>query len=275
MRFTILLILCLLIPPLLLFAESDQEKQLFAYMNSERAREGIKPLQWDKALYKVALEHSKDMAEMHKVSHTGSDHSQPHERIRAAKIFASKTAENIAGDIDVISAHVALMKSLYHRENILDPDFTHGADAVYGQKGYLYVTELFIEKLTDYSLDEARKAILQHINDIRAEKKLPLLSISKTLSNVAQSHVEVQTKMSSMSPLLIMGVLTRQMKGSVLVNVYTTDSLHLAPDEVARNFVSNNKTIGIGFKKTQGSLCQSGCYVIALIFASSDPPPQS
>ena len=256
-------------------AESDQEKQMFAYMNSERSREGLRLLEWDKALYKVAMEHSKDMAAMHKVSHRGSDGTQPHERIRNAKIFASKTAENSAGDINIISAHTSLMKSLYHRENILDSDFTHGTVAVYEQNGYLYITEMFIEKLTDYSVDEARTAILNHINQVRNEKRLPPLSLSKNLSNVAQSHVEVQTRLSSMSPLMIMGVISRQMKGSVLVNVYTTDSLRLAPDEVTHNFVLNNNTIGIGFKRAQGSLCNTGCYVVALIFGSSDRTPPS
>jgi uncharacterized protein YkwD len=260
---------------LAIYGESDQEKQMFEYMNSERSREGLRLLQWDKALYKVAMEHSKDMAAMHKVSHRGSDGTQPHERIRKAKIYASKTAENIAGDINIVSAHTSLMKSLYHRENILDPDFTHGTVAVYEQKGYLYITEMFIEKLTDYSIDEARAAILNHINEIRSDKRLAPLSLSKNLSSVAQSHVEVQTRLSSMSPLMIMGVISRQMKGSVLVNVYTTDSLRLAPDEVTHNFTLHNNTIGIGFKKAQGSLCNTGCYVVALIFGSSQRTPAS
>ncbi len=129
---------------------------------------------------------------------------------------------------------------------------------------------MFIEKLTDYSVEEARTAILTHINQVRGEKHLPPLSLSKNLSSVAQSHVEVQTRLSSMSPLMIMGVISRQMKGSVLVNVYTTDSLRLAPDEVIHNFVLNNNTVGIGFKKAQGSLCNTGCYVVALIFGSSE-----
>lgn len=267
----LILLILLFVPPPRCYAESDQEKEMFAYMNAERSREGLRPLEWDSDLYKVARDHSKDMAEMHKISHQGSDGSQPHERIKKAKIFASKTAENIAGDINIISAHTALMKSLYHRENILDPDFTHAAVAIYEQKGYLFITENFIEKLADYSVDEARRTILQHMNEKREEQHLPPLTLSKSLSNVAQSHVEVQSRLSAMSPLMITGVISRQMKGSVLVNVYTTDSLRLAPQGVTENFSLDNKTVGIGFKKVQGSLCNTGCYVIALIFGSTEP----
>ncbi len=247
------------------FAESDQDRQLFGYMNSERSRENLRRLVWDRDVYKVALDHSRDMAKMRKISHKGSDNSQPHERIRAARIFASRTAENIAGDINIISAHTSLMKSLYHRENILDPEFTHGAAAVYEKNGYLYITEMFIQKLIDYPLAEARGVILNYINGYRQKRNLSPLVLSVSLNNVAQSHVDLQTKMSASSPLLILGTLTRQI-GSVLVNVYTTNSLTNIPEQLQPNFAKENTLLGIGFKRTKGSLCPGGCYAVALIF---------
>jgi uncharacterized protein YkwD len=270
MRFKFLILSLLLLPAFSLHAETDHEKQLFGYVNSEREREGVKPLQWDKDLYRVALAHSEDMATMHKVSHTGSDHTQPDERLRNAKIYASKSAENIAGDINVIAAHTGLMTSLYHRRNILDPDFTHAADAIYEDHGYLYVTEMFIKKLSSYTVENARKEILDYINEIRARKHLPPVTLSKTLSNVAQTHVQVQAKMNAMSPLLIIGVLQKQLKGPVVVSAYTTDNLHVAADELMNDFESDGKTVGIGFTETQGAICEGGCYLIALIFAASD-----
>jgi uncharacterized protein YkwD len=255
-----------------LFADSGPEEQLFEYVNGERTREQQEPLKWDKNLYKVALEHSKDMAVMRRVTHRGSDGSQPHERIRNARILASKTAENIAGDINIISAHTSLMKSLYHRDNILDADFSHGAVAVYEQKGYLYITELFIRKVGDYVVDEARRLIADHVNRFRKVRNLSPVVLSKPLSNIAQSHVEVQTKLGALSPLLIMSVLTRQMKSSLLVNVYTTSALADFPEEIHHSLFGNNEQIGVGFRKAQGTFCQSGCYVIALIFGSRNPP---
>jgi len=247
------------------FAETDQEEQLFSYMNSERTRENLRRLVWDRDVYRVARDHSKDMAKMRKISHQGSDKSQPHERIRAARIFASRTAENLAGDINIISAHTSLMKSLYHRENILEPEFTHGAVAIYEKEGYLYITELFIQKLIDYPLAEARSVILNYINGYRQKRKLHPLVLSNSLNNVAQSHVDLQTKLNARSPLLILRTLTRQI-GSVLVNVYTTNRLSYIPEQLRANFVKENTLLGIGFKRTKGSLCPGGCYAVALIF---------
>jgi uncharacterized protein YkwD len=241
-------------------------------MNSERSREHLEPLAWDKSLYKVALAHSKDMARMRKVTHKGSDGSQSHERIRDAGIYASKTAENIAGDLNIISAHTSLMKSLYHRENILDPDFSHGAAAVYEQAAYLFITELFIRKVGNYAVDDARRLILDQINRFRKERDLPSMSLSKSLSNAAQSHVEVQAKLGALSPLLIMSVLTKQMKESLLVNVYTSSTLLTIPPEVHKNLQTKEQLVGIGFKRAKGGLCDGGCYVVAMIFSKGAPP---
>jgi len=249
-------------------AESNLETQLFAYINSEREREGLEPLQWDNNVYKVARVHSKNMAAMGKISHKGPGGSEPQDRIRNAKIFASKSAENIAGDLNIISAHTSLMKSLYHRDNILDPDFSHGAVAIYQEWDYLYITELFIRRVGDYLLADARRLVLDHINRIRRDRNLFPLSISKSLSNVAQSHVLVQTRLGSMSPLLIMGILSRKMKTALTVNVYTAAALPYVTQELRPSLDIEEREIGIGFTRTQGSLCRGGCYVIALILGS-------
>src|SRR5919106_5102158 len=129
--------------PVFVFAESDQERQLFEFVNSERSREKLIPFLWDEDLHRVAVAHSKDMAARGKARHEGSDGRAPHERIRDAKIYASKTGENMARDLNVISAHTLLMQSLYHRENILEPEFTHAAVGIVSERQFLYITELF------------------------------------------------------------------------------------------------------------------------------------
>ena len=175
-RHTCLSLVVLLLACVSASGETEQEKELFIFINSERSRVRLELLQWDKSLYRVAVAHSKDMAGMRKVTHKGSDNTQPHDRVRGANIFASKTAENIAGDINIISAHTSLMKSLYHRENILDPDFSHGAVAVQNQDGYLYITEVFIRKVGDYAVEEARRLILDQMNRLRQDHNLPPLA---------------------------------------------------------------------------------------------------
>lgn len=248
------------------FAESDDEKKLFGFINAERQREGLQTLEWDKDLFKVAENHSKDMAKHDQIAHKGSDNSQPHERIRNAGIFASKTAENVARDENVVSAHTSLMISLYHRENILDPEFTRGAVGIEKKDSQLYVTELFIRQLEDYELEDARKILLRVINSYRIQHNLPTVSLMDALNKMAQSHVDVQSKMNSLGAPLTLDLMARQLKGTVRVTVYTTTALMMPPEGVNPNLLSNSVNIGIGYKRVRNSVCPGGCYLVTFVF---------
>jgi uncharacterized protein YkwD len=247
-------------------AQTAEEQELLSYINSERDREKIPPVIWDDELYSVALEHSKDMARMGKVSHSGSDTSQPHERIRAAGIFASKTAENIARDLNIITAHTSLMESLYHRENILDPEITHAAAGVVHSGKYIYVTELFIRKVALIDSNKGRKALLSSVNEYREKKGLLPVTLSERLSEIAQSHVHVQEKLNSLSPPLLTSQLARQVGGSIRINVFTTSTPERVPEEVYPNLEGKSQMVGIGMKRIRGKLCETGCYLVTLIF---------
>ncbi len=251
-------------------AQTSEETELFAYINSEREREKLPPLAWDGDLYKVAQAHSLDMSKRGEVSHSGSDKSQPHERIRAGGLFASKTAENIARDINIISAHTSLMESLYHRENILDLEMTHAAAAVIHRGIYLYVTELFIRIVQDVDLEFGRRELLASMNLYRQQEVLLPLSLSQSMSDAAQSHVAVQEKLKTLSPPLLMNQLARQVRGSIRVNVFTSNSIEKIPEEVHENLQGKSQMVGIGFKRIRGKLCASGCYLITLIFGVPD-----
>ncbi|HET6267588.1 MAG TPA: CAP domain-containing protein, partial [Acidobacteriota bacterium] len=246
------------------YAQTDDERTLFSYINKERVREGLSELVWDDDLYKVAVAHSKDMAKHDTVSHR-EGRSLPDDRIRKAGILVSKSGENVACDINVISAHTALMESLYHRENILDPEFTRGAVGITPRETHFFVTELFIRKLEDFGTDAARTLLLSTINDFRKQKNLLPLAFSDALNKMAQSHVEVESKMDSLGPPLTMDLMARQMKGTVRVNVYTTTALLEIPTQVQPNLELNNQSIGIGYKRIKGSACVNGCYLITLV----------
>lgn len=262
--FALLIVLCVSISGPV-FAQSDDEKTLFGFINTERQRENLVILEWDKALYKVAMEHSKDMAKKDQVAHKGSDGSQPHERILRAGIFVSKTAENVARDSNVISAHTSLMESLYHRENILDPEFTRGAVAIVDRDSRLYVTELFIRQLEDYKEEDARRLLLKVVNDYRQQHNVPPLLLSDTLNKMAQSHVEVQAKMHSLGPPLTMDLMAKQVKGTVHVHVYTSTALLVLPESMAPQLLLFTPSIGIGYKRIRASVCPGGCYLITFV----------
>jgi uncharacterized protein YkwD len=248
------------------YAQTPEEKELFGYINSERSREKLPPLIWDDDLYKVASSHSEDMAATGEVSHTGSDNTQPVDRIRAGGSYASKTAENIARDLNVISAHTSLMESYYHRENILDPEMTHTAVSIIRSHQYLYVTELFIREVSDVSLRHARNELLDSMNSYRQTQGLLPLTLSQSMCDVAQSHVDVQQKLNSLTPPLMMGQLAHQFGGTIRVDLFTTNEISKIPDEVHENLRSKSQMVGIGFKRIRGKLCESGCYLVTLIF---------
>jgi uncharacterized protein YkwD len=249
-----------------LVAQSELENELLGYVNADRERESLKTLKWNETIYKVAIAHSKDMAQMERVSHTGSDGSLPLQRIRESGVFASKLAENVARDLNIVAVHTSLMESLYHRQNILNPEYTEIGIGVVVKEKYLYVTEVFIRSVDDYSLDDARRILITRMNEIRVKRALGPLSLTSTLNNMAQSHVEFQERVSSLGPPLIMNLMARQARGSLRASVYTTTSLSFFPDEVKENLQLNLQTAGIGFKRIKGDLCNTGCFLITLIF---------
>lgn len=251
-----------------LHSETDGEKDTFGFINQDREREGVERLTWDEDLYAVAREHSEDMAQRGSVGHAGSDGSQPHQRIQRGGIYASKSAENVARDVNVISTHTSLMESLYHRQNILDPEVTHAAVAIVTRGNYLYVTELFIRKLKDYSLEEARRKLLQQINDFREKEGLPPLALSQTLSKTAQSHINIQRKLPDLSQPLLTSLLAKQLKAPLRINVYTTGDLEEIPNEARENLKFQIQAVGIGYEKIRGQLCENGCYLVTLILGS-------
>jgi uncharacterized protein YkwD len=249
-----------------LFSQSDQEKELFGYINTERTREKLSPLIWNDRLYKIALAHSNDMVKMGHISHDGSDGSTPQKRIKDGGIYSSKMAENVAKDLNVIAVHTSLMESLYHRQNILNPEYTDGAVAIVSTGKYLYVTEDFIRRVNDYSLDEARHVLLGNLNDYREKRGLEKLVPTTLLNNMAQSHVDFQERVSSIGPPLLTSLVSRQQRGALRTNVYTTTTITNLPDEVQRTLTLNIQSVGIGFKRIKGELCETGCFLITLIF---------
>jgi hypothetical protein len=181
-------------------------------------------------------------------------------------LYASKSAENIARDLNVISAHTSLMESLYHRENILDPEMTHAGVSIIHSHQYLYVTENFIHEIPDVSLRHARSELLDSLNSYRTQQGLLPLSLSQNMCDMAQSHVDVQEKLNSLTPPLLMGQLAHQLRGSVRVDLFTTNEIAKIPDEVHENLRGKSQMVGIGFKRIRGKLCESGCYLVTLIF---------
>ncbi|MEU6868740.1 CAP domain-containing protein [Streptomyces sp. NPDC046876] len=95
--------------------------EVLALVNKERAAAGCPAVTLNAQLTKAAQDHSTDMAQHATMSHTGSDGSDPGQRITAAGYTWSSYGENVAyGYSTPAQVMDGWMNSPGHRRNILD-----------------------------------------------------------------------------------------------------------------------------------------------------------
>ncbi|MFE3644580.1 CAP domain-containing protein [Streptomyces sp. NPDC059169] len=103
---------------------SGATAKVVALVNSERAKVGCSPVTVNAKLTKAAQDHSQDMAAHKNMSHTGSDGSDPGDRITRAGYSWSTYGENVAyGYSTPESVMQGWMTSPGHKANILNCSF--------------------------------------------------------------------------------------------------------------------------------------------------------
>ncbi|MEF3307162.1 CAP domain-containing protein [Paenibacillus sp. GYB003] len=126
---------------------SPEELQMVELVNKARQEASLSPLTVDAPLSEVARLKSEDMAEHNYFSHQSPTYGSPFEMMSQFNISYSSAGENIACNQTVQGAHETLMNSPGHRENILNPTFTHiGVGIVDGGKCGKIVTQQFIAR---------------------------------------------------------------------------------------------------------------------------------
>jgi uncharacterized YkwD family protein len=116
-------------------------------VNKERAAAGVQPLQIDLRLVAAARAKAADMKTNNYFDHTSPTYGSPWALMQSFGLTVQWAGENIGGNQTVAAAMAAWMQSSGHRENILDPRFTHlGVGVAYGSSyGNLYVQEFLQE----------------------------------------------------------------------------------------------------------------------------------
>ncbi|MGP4091463.1 CAP domain-containing protein [Streptomyces sp. KR55] len=98
--------------------------RVVALVNSERSKAGCSPVTVNAKLTKAAQDHSADMASHKNMSHTGSDGSEPGERITRAGYSWRTYGENVAyGYSSPEQVMAGWMSSPGHKRNILNCGF--------------------------------------------------------------------------------------------------------------------------------------------------------
>ncbi|KGR78886.1 CAP domain-containing protein [Ureibacillus manganicus] len=125
-------------------AVSNFERQVVELTNVERSKAGLAPLEIHSPLMNVAEAKSVDMSNNNYFSHTSPTYGSPFDQIKAAGISYRAAGENIAqGQRTPQQVVQAWMASPGHRQNILNPSYTHiGVGFV--ESGY-YWTQQFIQ----------------------------------------------------------------------------------------------------------------------------------
>jgi uncharacterized protein YkwD len=95
-------------------------------INSYRKSKGLKPLKLNAALTEAAKLHSRDLAKWDRISHYGSDGSNPWDRVKRVGYNAKLAAENVGtGQTSIDEVMKGWQASPGHNKNLLLPDAEH------------------------------------------------------------------------------------------------------------------------------------------------------
>ncbi|QRG70389.1 CAP domain-containing protein [Brevibacillus choshinensis] len=110
--------------------QADQQvssvvKQVADLVNQERAKAGLKPLQLDASLNKVAQAKAVDMSNNNYFDHTSPTYGSPFDMMKQFGVSFMTAGENIAmGQRTADEVMNQWMNSEGHRQNIMNPSFT-------------------------------------------------------------------------------------------------------------------------------------------------------
>lgn len=95
-------------------------------INAYRSQHGLKPVKLDALLTKAAKAHSRDLAKWDRISHFGSDGSNPWDRVKSSGYRARLAAENVGtGQVTLKEVMAGWKKSPGHNKNLLLRDAEH------------------------------------------------------------------------------------------------------------------------------------------------------
>jgi uncharacterized protein YkwD len=157
---------------------SAREQQLFALVNRERDRAGLRRLEWNDALAQAARTHAKLLVRHGSLSHQFPGEPSLAERLGATGLRFDASAENVALGPGIEGDHDALMQSAAHRDNILDPQYNAIGIGIAASGAYLYVAENFAHVFPTYSEAEFRDAIAAAFNRARRANGVAPVSIT-------------------------------------------------------------------------------------------------
>ena len=166
------------------------ERLALRLLNADRRHHGLPALERDPDLDAIARGHSVDMRDRRFFGHVSPTTGGPDDRVRAARYRASTHAENVAKGGSIHGAERGLLKSLGHRRNILNPDFTHVGIGVARKmnKGRVdwHLTQLFAKPVVRIDAAAQEVKITDRLNAARRKVGARAMRADLRLSRVAR-----------------------------------------------------------------------------------------
>lgn len=146
------------------------EQRMLYLINLERKLVGVKKLEWNGQVAEAARAHARLLAERQEMSHRFQGEPALSQRLGTTGVRFTNSAENIASADNEDEAHLGLMYSPGHRDNILDPQYSAVGVGVALRAGRIYVTEDFISLAPSYSEEQFRNAFVDALKRARESK---------------------------------------------------------------------------------------------------------
>lgn len=103
--------------------DADKAREL---INGYRRQKGLKPLKLNASLTDAAKAHARDLAKWDRISHFGSDGSNPWDRVKRTGYNAKLAAENVGtGQVTIEEVMKGWQNSPGHNKNLLLADAEH------------------------------------------------------------------------------------------------------------------------------------------------------
>lgn len=190
------------------FKLTEAEQKLLDLTNAERKKNKAPPLKASALLFRIARDHSANMAKQGKSGHV-LDGKDQYQRLKEAGYEYSTAGENIAdGNVDLEDVVKGWMGSKAHRANLLNTRFTEiGLGLVKDDKGTTYYTQMFGLPMAGGKQDPARptadeQTVIDRMNEERKGEKLKALKINPKLTELARAHSENMAKQRKLDHVL-------------------------------------------------------------------------
>ncbi|EGL81657.1 SCP-like extracellular [Caldalkalibacillus thermarum TA2.A1] len=119
------------------------ERQIFDLVNVTRTAMELSPFDWHDEVAEIAREHSRDMLEHNYFDHYSPRYGGLGERLQRGGVDFARAGENIAWNyVDAPDVHHGWLNSPGHRQNIVEPAFTHLGVGVVDK----YYTQNFVKQ---------------------------------------------------------------------------------------------------------------------------------